>query len=232
MDGLDTLDTTFEWSQEWGISSSSEAIREKSEKQKESYSKALAGISRSRSDEKKSQSQDDLLAEIVGIVIQDGNFNEIISILEELSNKNFPAFIISAVISLASPGAIRCILAKYRLVDWFPVLRSRIVPLQFQQDILTQDEKTYINAWVELLFILIKTTPSGVSLRKLHTLLKENEKILVHTISTSFTIFLSKLSISWSKEIQIYSQFIVSQIQKTLVTIVFEDIDTGKLIHL
>jgi hypothetical protein len=76
-------------------SASPEAIREKSEKQKESYSKALAGIARSRKDEKKSQFQDELLAKIIAIVIQDGDSDEIISLLENLSMKHFPSFIIS-----------------------------------------------------------------------------------------------------------------------------------------
>jgi hypothetical protein len=97
---------------------------------------------------------------------------------------------------------------------------------------ITQEEKMYINSWVELMFTLIKTNPSSVTLKKLYLLLDDNEKILVQSLSTSFTIFLSKLSILESKDIPIYSQFIISQLRKSLSTIVFEDIDTGKLTHL
>jgi hypothetical protein len=232
MEGLDNFEVSIDSSSEWMQSASPEAIREKSEKQKESYSKALAGIARSRKDEKKSQFQDELLAKIIAIVIQDGDSDEIISLLENLSMKHFPSFIISWIVSLASPAAIHCILEHYRLVNGFPVLKPRLIPIQFNQEMITQEEKMYINSWVELMFTLIKTNPSAVTLKKLYLLLDDNEKILVQSLSTSFTIFLSKLSILESKDIPIYSQFIISQLRKSLSTIVFEDIDTGKLTHL
>ena len=232
MDWLETFDSWMDDSLDIWIGKSPEAIKERSEKQKEWYSKALAGISRSRKDEKKSHFQDDLLAKIIWIIIKDGKSDEIIKLLTQLSDAEFPSFITAGIISITSPEAVHCILQHYRLVSWFPVLSPRIVSIQFQQENLTQNEKLYINAWIELIFVLIKTSPSAVYLKRLKNNLQINETVLIEAISTWFTIFLSKLSITETKEIKIYSKFIVSEIQKSLPTIVFEDIDSGKLTHL
>lgn len=51
MDTLDTMDDSFESGSPQGVNITPEKAREKSEKQKESYSKALSGIGRSRKDE-------------------------------------------------------------------------------------------------------------------------------------------------------------------------------------
>ena len=91
--------------------SSPEAIREKSEKQKESYKKAQAQIQRAQKDEKKAKGDNDELFQILTRFIQNPYYESLVPRLTELLSIAFPSRPILGMLALIYPDAAYLVLS-------------------------------------------------------------------------------------------------------------------------
>ena len=106
---LDDFESSYESADTGGKESGPQALQERIDKyqeKKEKSSKAMAGIQRTRKDEKKAQRDDYILARILEYFVKDRQYATIVDALVPIIDKGFSSNLIIGIISLVfTPAA-------------------------------------------------------------------------------------------------------------------------------
>lgn len=209
-------------SSEWWWQST-EAIKEVSEKFKESIKKWSAWIKRTQKDEKKAKQYDMLLANFLVQIIINPKYDFILTELFTLLNRWYPSNFLLWVISLIYievSHKIKEISIKPQIEFSYKSPKN----IEFDDSELHPQVKDRINLWVEDIVDSVSAEYSSVQITKLINLLKVDEEI-VKFISLTFKFFLKEcnIEISNSKSSNIAS-FILSEVYKSLEKLKLENI--------
>lgn len=230
---LDSLEDLDIWDSGW--EKTQESASEKKEKAARS-AKAIAGIQKTRKDEKKAQKDNDFLYQIVIDIIQTSKYDILVPFISELLKYSIPSNIIIWWISLIYNEAIYIIRANYLPWNTSLVFDKQLaknfednidyVPTQevieFRDDNLNIAIKERINEWIEDIISVISFDPSSIITTKfLHQITNKEEKVLiVNYLASIFTFFLFELNIRISKEKAfLYSEFVLWEIVKKMKTL-------------
>lgn len=206
-------------SSEWWSNSS-----EVSEKFKESVKRAWAGIKRTKKDEKKSKKYDFLLAKFLVQIIINKKYDTVLDSLFASLDKGYATNFLMGVLSLAYQpisDAIREETKKEKILFSYT---PRAEVEEFHDGSIDEALRKRINEWIEDMEDVITLEPSSVASLKTIDLLKSDDSVITFTANV-FTFFLKEVNIHIppAKAIS-YSEFIVSELEKTLKSISFEKI--------
>jgi hypothetical protein len=98
---------------------------------------------------------------------------------------------------------------------------------KFSESILHPNEKNTINAWIELVFIVLIESPSTVRTTALYHILNAPESSMIDSVSQVLSFFCTIQNIIPTKEIVAYAQFIVAEINRRLRAVELADIENG-----
>ncbi len=214
MDSLDNFDTGDTGAPE----GPSEGPKESSEKQRERSSKALAGIQKSRKDESRARKHSDVLAGILIELLKDAKYDHVVDGLLFLLKNDVPSIAVLAFSAISFDKGLRALADHLSLAVKIPVPQKRDIPVHFDEKLLSDDERSYINLWVEILFSSLTSNISVLLTKKLITQLDSplrNEIIVA--MARFFEIFLSEAGfIIETKKSEAYTRFILDEVEKRL----------------
>jgi hypothetical protein len=221
----------FESSSPEGIpesgSLSAESSKESREKSRKAGEKAIAQIARSRKDEGIAYAQDILLARVIRRMLQGDDSQGALNLLLDIRASQVPAHMSIALISLVSLEAREEILEHYHRINTFPPAPRREGIVKFSESILHTNEKTIINAWIELVFIVLVESPSTVRTTALYRMLDTPESSVIESVTKVLSLFCTTQNISPTKGILAYAQFIIAEVNRRLQGVELADIENG-----
>lgn len=209
-------------SSEWWWQSS-EAIKEISERFKESVKKWAAWVKRTQKDEKKAKTGDLLLANFLVKLILDKKYdpllNQLFSSLSKWFSSNFLLWVMSLVYVDISH--------KIRELSWKSQVEfsyKSIEVIIFDDSNLPISVKNRINSWVEDMIDSVSINYSHLVTERLLELLK-NDETIIKFISLVFAFFLRdvNITITQSKSESIVA-FILWEVYKSLEKLEIENI--------
>lgn len=197
---------------------------EVSEKFKEQVKRSSAGIKRTKKDESKAKKYDFLLAKfLVKIILEkkyDAALGKLFPCLEKGYATNFLMGILS-LIYIPISDEIRKQSWKASIVFSYPAKKDTEI---FDDSFLDEPLKKRINQWIEDIDDVIGLEPSSITSSKTLDLLQADTSIAEFT-SEVFSFFLWELNISIpEKKARSYSEFILSQLEKTLKNLTLEEV--------
>jgi hypothetical protein len=205
---------------EWGIPSP-EAVREKSEKQKESYKKAQAQIQRAQKDEKKAKWDNDELFHILTRFIQNPYYEVLIPQITDILSIALPSRPIIGMLALIYPDAAHHVLYAIWESDQIHQMQAlyRYDDLWiFQERELHITLRQWMSTWIDSFDRYIVTWESSIVMqKKFLTMIDDSEKRILVAISGFVGFFFQSRNIVISlSTIESYSQFILKNIRTTL----------------
>ncbi len=218
MEDLDI--TSNSESNEWGTSSP-EAIREKSEKQKESYKKAQAQIQRAQKDEKKAKWDNDELFHILTRFIQNPYYEILVPQVTELLAIALPSRPIIGMLSLIYPDAAHHVFHSI----WVPerihlmqILHRYDEPWSFHESDLHTSLREWISTWIDSFDRYMITEGSSLIMqKKFFTMIEQLESTILSGIAEFVLFFFQSRNIIISRSTtEAYSRFILKNIRSTL----------------
>ena len=204
-----------------GVVSSPEAVREKSEKQKESYKKAQAQIQRAQKDEKKAQQDNGGLFQILTRFIQNPFYESLVPKLTELLSLTLPSRPIIGILALVYPDAAHHVFHAINQPDRLRYLQGLYryeSPWNFQESELHESIRQWMSVWIESLDKYIATNESSIIMqKKFLTMIDESEWVILAGI-TDFVYFFFQtrniiISVSTTES---YARFILKNIRENL----------------
>jgi hypothetical protein len=218
---MEELDiTSASESSEWGAPSP-EIIREKSEKQKESYKKAQAQIQRAQKDERKVKWDNTELFQILIRFIQDPYYESLTPIVTELLTISLPARPIITLLALVYPDATHHVFhatGESERIHLLKTLHHYDEPWWFHESTLHESIRRWMTVWIENLdrYIVLEGT-SVVMQKKFSSLIDEKESVILKGITEFVLFFFQSRNIVISRSTTVsYAQFIIANIRKTL----------------
>ncbi|MDD3646356.1 MAG: hypothetical protein PHH06_03015 [Candidatus Gracilibacteria bacterium] len=206
-----------------GGGQSAEAIKEISEKFKESVKKGAAGIKRTQKDEKKAKAQDMLLANFLVKLILDKKYDPLLNSLFSSLSKGFSSNFLLGVMSLVYidiSHKIREFSGKQQ-ID-FSYKSPELVT--FDDAHLPIPIKNRINSWVEDMIDSVSINYSHIQTEKLLELLKTDESI-IKFISLVFAFFLREVNITITEsKAESIIAFILTEVYKSLEKLEIEEV--------
>jgi hypothetical protein len=202
-------------------SGSPEAIREKSEKQKESYKKAQAQIQKSQKDEKKAKWDNDELFHILSRFIQNPYYESLVPSLTELLTIALPSRPIIGLLALIYPDASHYVLhaiGQWERIHLLKVLHRYDLPWNFHERDLHESIRQWMSLWIDSLDRYIVSDGASVMMQKKFIYMIENQEILVLKWISDFVFFFFEsrniiISLSTTES---YAHFILKNIHTTL----------------
>lgn len=200
-----------------------EAVKEKSEKQRETYKKAQSQLQKSQKDEKKAKADSDDLFAILLRFIQNPYYENLIPTVTELLQLGVPPRFIIGLTALVYPESALYVLTKIGKKEGIESLLSiHRYPeqIEFDEKNLHPSIRNWMSYWVQFSGIyLIKPDASEILGKKLSDILEKNETRLViesgiHQFLQFF--FTSRNIVISSKVTDSYAQFIIREYRKTL----------------
>lgn len=218
MEDLDI--TSSSESTEWGTSSP-EAVREKSEKQKESYKKAQAQIQRAQKDEKKAKWDNDELFHILTRFIQNPYYESLVPQVTELLVIALPSRPIIGILALIYPDAAHHVfhaIAEWDRIHLMQSLHRYESPWTFHERDLHATLREWMSVWIDSFDRYIITEESSLIMQqKFLTMIEQSESIILSGITEFVLFFFQSRNISISRSItESYSRFILVNIRTTL----------------
>lgn len=207
-------------SSEWGIPSP-EAVREKSEKQKESYKKVQAQIQRAQKDEKKAKWDNDELFQILTRFIQNPYYEVLIPQVTDILSIALPSRPIIGMLALIYPEAahhvIYAIWAPERIYQMQSLYRYDDLWI-FQERDLHTTIRQWMSTWIDSFDRYIVIWESSIVMQqKFLTMIDASEKPILVAISAFVGFFFQSRNIVISlSTIDSYSRFILKNIRTTL----------------
>ncbi|NRH20581.1 hypothetical protein HOO68_00870 [Candidatus Gracilibacteria bacterium] len=203
------------------ISTSPEAVREKSEKQKESYKKAQAQIQRAQKDEKKAKGDNNELFHILTRFIQNPFYESLIPRLTELLSIALPSRPIIGILALVYPDAAYHVFHSIDQGDRMKSLQLLYryeIPWNFNESELDESIRQWMSIWIESFDKYISTAGSSVIMQKKFLSMISNSEIIILGGITDFVYFFFQsrniiISISTTES---YARFILKNIQENL----------------
>lgn len=219
------METEFESTSSLGEASSigwsPEALREKSEKQKESYKKAQAQIQRAQKDEKKAKHDNDELFHILTRCISNPFYESLVPRLTELLSITLPSRPIIGMLALVYPEAAHHVLHTIGQGDRIRLLQSLhryLEPWNFIESELHETIRQWITVWIDSFdsYILIEGS-SLIMQKKFLTMIYSAEAPILGGI-TDFVYFFfqSRNIIISAATVESYGRFIIKNIRENL----------------
>ena len=218
MDGLDSFDSGFDAGGTGTPEQSAESARESSEKQREKSSKALAGIQKSRRDESKARKHSDALAGILVELLRDPKYDRVVDGVLALLKHDVPSVAVIAFSAISFEPGLRVLIDHLSMAVKIPMPAKRETPEAFDEKTLRDDERAYINLWVEVLFSALTSDVSVLLTKKLMGQLDSSvRQDIVGAMARFFEIYLSDIGIAIApKHAEAYAGFILEQVGKRL----------------
>lgn len=198
-----------------------EVVREKQEKQKESYKKAQAQIQKSQKDEKKAKWDNDELFQILTRFIQNPYYETLVPNITELLIIALPSRPIIAILSLIYPDAAHHIL--YAIGEWERIhllkwLHRYDTSWVFNEKELDESIRKWMTLWIDSLDRFIVADGSSIMMQKKFIYMIENQETIILKWITDFVFFFFEsrniiISLSTTES---YSRFILKNIHTTL----------------
>ncbi len=203
------------------VSTSPEAIREKSEKQKESYKKAQAQIQKSQKDEKKAKWDNDELFDILTRFIKNPYYESLIPTLTELLIIALPSRPIIGMLALIYPDAAHYVLQAINQWERINILKSLHrydEPWIFHEKNLHESIRQWINIWIDSFDkYIIDTGGSLIMQKKFLSMITEKEEVIIASITEFIWFFFESRNILITKSItESYTRFILKNFYNTL----------------
>lgn len=223
LDGLDNLD-----GDEGGAEGGSE---QQSEASKAKAAKSLAGIQKTRKDEKKAQRDNDYLHLCLREIIVSRKYDEIIPYIFPLFEAWVPSHIIVGAFSLIHQPASDIIRDHYMKEGSEAShrefhMRVYDVPVTFDDETIEPVIRKRINEWIEDIFTIISHDPSVVMTERFIAALdKKEQKDISKLLSEILIFFLGSINIHISSEkASSYTQFILKEVGKKVKALKLEGI--------
>ncbi len=227
---MEDFDVTSGWeSQE--ASGSPEAVREKSEKQKESYKKAQAQIQRSQKDEKKAKWDNDELFHILTRFIQNPYYESLIPQVTELLTITLPSRPIIGILALIYPDAahhIFHVIGEWDRIRLMQSLYRYNEPWNFNEKDLHISLREWMSTWIDSFDrYMINDASSLIMQKKFFTMIEKSEPIILCGITQFVLFFFESRNIIISRSTtESYSRFILTNIRTTLQKSIFNHPDS------
>ncbi len=213
----------FESSSLTESSSWTEAVKEKSEKQREAYKKAQSQLQKSQKDEKKAKVDSDDLFAILSRFIQNPYYETLIPMITELLQSGVPPRFIIGLTALVYPESALYVLTKIGKKEGIEHLLSIYrYPEQtrFDEHNLHPSIRNWMSYWVQFSgTYLTKPDASEILWQKLSEILVKNDVrwVVEEGIHQFLQFFFISRNINIpSKITESYAQFIVREHKKTL----------------
>lgn len=218
MEDLDI--TSSSESNESGVSTP-ESIREKSEKQKESYKKAQAQIQRAQKDEKKAKWDNDELFHILTRFIQNPYYENLIPQVTELLTIALPSRPIIGILALIYPDAAHHVfhaIGQEGRIHLMQSLYRYDEPWIFHEWDLHTTLRDWMSTWIDSFDRYIAIEWSSLIMQKKFLTMIENSETTILSSVTEFVLFFFQtrnIVISRSTT-ESYARFILKNIRLTL----------------
>ena len=209
-----------EWTWQWA-----EAVKEVSEKYKESAKKAWAKVAKVSKDEKKAKKYDFLLAWFMVRIIVDIKYDFILDTLFKTIHSWYPSNFVLWILSLINidiSNEIRTVSNKQILPFDYKI---NDVAEFFDDNHINSKIKDRINYWIEDILDSVILEYSSLQTEKLKALLVTDKNVLTEYTSNIFTFFLNEINIQIleNKSIGI-SEFIIWEVSKSIDKLEIENI--------
>jgi hypothetical protein len=221
-------------SSEWGTPSP-EAVREKSEKQKESYKKAQAQIQRAQKDEKKAKWDNNNLFQILTRFIQNPYYESLILPVTELLGEALPSRPIIGILALVYPDAAHHVFhtigqgGRIHLIQW---LYHYNEPWTFHERDLHATLREWVSIWIDSFDRYMTIEGSSLIMqKKFFTMIDQSENSILAGITEFVLFFFQSRNIVISRSTtEGYSKFILTNIKKTLQKSIFMSPDADMVL--
>lgn len=205
---------------EWGIASP-ETVREKSEKQKESYKKAQAQIQRAQKDEKKAKQDNDELFQILLRFIKNPYYESLVPRVTDLLIAAMPSRPIIGMIALIYPDAAHYILQIIGKTEDIHILKTLYrydEPWIFHEWNLHETIRKWMSIWIDSFDKYIVSDDSSIIMqKKFIAMIDESEKIILWWLTDFLFFFFESRNIIISyTTTESYARFILKNLYKTL----------------
>lgn len=202
-------------------SGSPEAIREKSEKQKESYKKAQAQIQKAKQDEKKAKQDNNELFNILTRFIQNPYYEKLVPRLTELLTIALPSRPIIGMLALIYPDAAYHVLVsigQWERIHTLKTLHRYEEPWDFQESTLHESIRQWMSIWIDAFDKYSITDNSSLIMQKrFFSMIENSESVILASITEFVWFFFSSRNIVISVNVtESYARFILKNIRTTL----------------
>lgn len=219
---MDEMEISSSPESSW-LSSGADAIREKSETQREAYKKAQAQLQKSQKDEKKAKTDNEDLFSILQRFIQNPFYEVLIPTVTELLQMSTPSRYIIALTALVYPESALYILTKQEKKDVIESLLSlhRYESKEtFNENTLHPSIRSWMSTWVQFSWIYLAHEESSTILQKklLHLMTEGKSKEIIKRSLNQFLLFFFQsrnIEIS-TKTIDAYAIFILRGYEELL----------------
>lgn len=217
---MEDLDITSWWEHSESIYVP-EAVREKSEKQKEVYKKAQVQIQRAQKDEKKAKWDNDELFHILTRFIQNPYYESLVPQVTELLTIALPSRPIIGMLSLIYPEAAHYVFHSIGLperIDMMRILYRYDEPWSFHESQLHESLRSWISIWIDSYDkYLVAEDASLIMQKKFFMMIQNSERVILSWITEFVFFFFQSRNIVISRSTtEAYSLFILNNISKTL----------------
>ncbi len=218
---MEDLDITSSSESNEGGTPSPEAIREKSEKQKESYKKAQAQIQRAQKDEKKAKWDNNELFHILTRFIQNPYYEMLIPQVTDLLSIALPSRPIIGMLALIYPDAAHHVFHTIGEWDRIHLMQSlhRYDELWiFHERELHATLREWMSVWIDSFDRYMTSEGSSLIMqKKFFTMIEQSESTILSGITTFVLFFFQSRNISISSPTtESYARFILKNIRTTL----------------
>ena len=213
---MEDLDITSWW-EHTESTGAPEAVREKSEKQKEAYKKAQAQIQRAQKDEKKAKWDNDELFHILTRFIQNPYYESLVPQVTELLAIALPSRPIIGMLSLIYPDAAHHVFHSIWLPERIHLMQTLYrydAPWNFHESDLHESLRGWISVWIDSYDKYLVTEDASLIMQKkfANMIQKSEKKILSWITEFVFFFFQSRNVIISRSTTEAYSHFILSNI--------------------
>jgi hypothetical protein len=207
-------------STEWGIPSA-EVVREKSEKQKESYKKAQVQIQKAQKDEKKAKWDNDELFHILIRFIGNPYYESLIPQVTELLSVALPSRPIIGMLALIYPDAAHHVfhaIWESERIHQMQSLHRYDEPWIFHEWDLHETLRGWMSIWIDSFDkYIVSAWASLIMQKKFATMIEQSEPLILSGITEFVLFFFQSRNIVITRSVtEPYSRFILKNIRSTL----------------
>lgn len=213
-----------------------EAIREQSEKQKESYKKAQAQLQKTQRDESKAQKDNSVLFAILLRFIQNPYYSDLVPSVTELLSINIPSRYILSLTALVYPESALHILTAIGKKDSIQTLLSihrHEEHVDFDEATIDPTIREWVSLWVSSIHAFILHEESSVvATSLLRKRLQETHDTMIRIFSEFLLFFFQSRNVDMSKKMaKSYAEFLSKELNDMLDTALkTSDVDLANLV--
>lgn len=135
-----------------------------------------------------------------------------------LLKSDVPSVAVIAFSAISFRSGLLSLIDHLNIAVKIPELSKRETPTQFDEKILLENEREYINLWIEIVFSALTSDVSVILTRKLLSQLDSPLRYeIVRAMARFFEIFLLDIGLNIEpKKAESYAGFILDQVEKRL----------------